>query len=201
MGTPPRSGMCAMLRCRVPPTRSRPARPARDEGRVTGWGRAAADDHHDRLPHGWSSPPCGLTAARVDGNERLRNGGRTVESRASTTPTWSHGRSQGATGGRPNKREDHRSGPPSSGHTLDKPEVAAATATTAPQACSLASPIRLRRGLLAATTLQPNASSRNDTERHESAPRMSLCPSQKYASTQNDTNQHERPATWSRTRS
>ena len=57
------------------------------------------------------------------------------------------------------------------------------------------------RPLRRRTTLaQPNASSRNDTKRHENRVRTSSGGTRRHASTQNDTNRHERPPTWSRTK-
>ena len=51
-----------------------------------------------------------------------------------------------------------------------------------------------------ATTLQPNASARNDTGRHEDRVRTSSDRTRRHASTQNDTKRHERAPTWSRTK-
>ena len=53
---------------------------------------------------------------------------------------------------------------------------------------------------MGATTLQPNAPTRNDTKRHEERFRTSSDGTRRHVSTQNDTNRHERPSTWSRTR-
>ena len=53
---------------------------------------------------------------------------------------------------------------------------------------------------MGATTVQPNASTGNDTKRHENRVRTSSGGTRRHRSTQNDTNGHERPSTWSRTR-
>jgi hypothetical protein len=51
-----------------------------------------------------------------------------------------------------------------------------------------------------ATTLQPNASSRFDTRRHENRVRTSSGGTRRHASTRNDTSRHEGSSTWSRIR-